>query len=86
MHNVSNKELLLMALIALPFTALGALATSELPAYFRASQELGMHAFEVQQWYSVSRLMSLYAALALFATTILGVSLTTWIKRNWLRE
>jgi hypothetical protein len=84
MHNVSNRELLLVALISLPFIALGALATSQLSAYFQASQELGMHVFAVRQWYGVSVLLSLYAGAALLASTIVGVALTTWIKLNWI--
>ncbi len=86
MHTVSNKELLLVALMSLPFIALGALATSQLPAYFQASQQLGMRAFAVRQWYGVSALLSLYSCTALLATAIVGIALTTWIKRNWIGQ
>jgi hypothetical protein len=86
MHNVSNKELLRVALMLLPFLALGALATSQLSAYFQASQQLGMRVFAVRQWYGVSVLLSLYAGAALFASTIIRAALTTWVKRNWIGQ
>lgn len=86
MHNVSNRELLLVALMSLPFLALGALATSQLSAYFQASQQLGMHVFGVRQWYEVSVLLSSYAGAALFASTITFLALTTWIKRKWVGQ